>query len=518
MAVAHLDVTRSGVILAVEDEPESLRLLVDVLCGAGYDVRPADSTELAFASLESQRPDLVLLDIRVPGLGGFELCRRLKASDKTCEIPIIFLSSSNAASERIEAFRLGAVDFVTKPFQEDELLARVHTHLELNGLRLRLEQIVAERTAALSESEARFRNMADTAPVMIWASGQDKLCTFFNKGWLEFTGRTIQQELGNGWADGVHSEDFSRCYETYSSAFDARRTFVMEYRLRRDDGEYRWLLDRGVPRFEAGGAFVGYIGSCIDITDLKLSHEERLAAEKMKSLGVLAAGIAHDFNNLLGSILAGADLVLSECRCPSREHVQRINTTAVRASEIVNLLLDYAGAEQPLPDSVDVSALVEETLLCMKAAFPAKVSLTVNLCKDLPRVLGNASQLRRAIVNLLRNASEALEEKEGSISVGTERKLVDPRSKSDASIPPGHYVRLTVSDTGPGMHQDALAQAFDPFYTTKFLGRGLGLAVVQGIVHSHGGTIRVSSVPDRGSNFEVLLPCCGNPPVPASQG
>ena len=142
------DVKRRGVILAVEDEPESLRLLVDVLSDAGYEVRPADSTELALASLENQQPDLLLLDLRVPSWGGFELCRQLKLSERTREIPIIFVSSSIDANDRIEAFRLGAVDFLSKPFHKDELLARVHTHLELNGLRLRLEQMVTERTAA----------------------------------------------------------------------------------------------------------------------------------------------------------------------------------------------------------------------------------------------------------------------------------------------------------------------------------------------------------------------------------
>jgi two-component system, LuxR family, sensor kinase FixL len=142
--------------------------------------------------------------------------------------------------------------------------------------------VTAQKQAqdALRESEARFRTMANTAPVMIWMSGADKLCTFFNKGWLEFTGRPLEQELGNGWAEGVHREDFDRCFEVYVNSFDARQPFTMEYRLRRSDGEYRWVLDIGTPRFAADGTFLGYIGSCIDITERKQAQERfRLVVE-----------------------------------------------------------------------------------------------------------------------------------------------------------------------------------------------------------------------------------------------
>ena len=127
---------------------------------------------------------------------------------------------------------------------------------------------------ALQESEVRFRTMANTAPVMIWMSDTDRLCTFFNKSWLDFTGRALEQELGNGWTAGVHPEDFDHCLKTYVGSFDARREFSMDYRLRRSDGEYRWVLDNGVPRFASNGAFLGYIGSAIDITGRRLAEEE----------------------------------------------------------------------------------------------------------------------------------------------------------------------------------------------------------------------------------------------------
>ncbi len=127
---------------------------------------------------------------------------------------------------------------------------------------------------ALQESEVRFRTMANTAPVMIWMSDTDRLCTFFNESWLDFTGRALQQELGNGWTAGVHPEDFDHCLKTYVGSFDARRKFSMDYRLRRSDGEYRWVVDNGVPRFASNGTFLGYIGSAMDITERRLAEEE----------------------------------------------------------------------------------------------------------------------------------------------------------------------------------------------------------------------------------------------------
>jgi PAS domain S-box-containing protein len=142
----------------------------------------------------------------------------------------------------------------------------------------------------LRENEKQFRMLADTAPVMIWMSGSDKLCTFFNKPWLDFTGRTMDQEVGDGWTESVHPEDHDRCLKAYSVSFDAREPFRIEYRLRRFDGEYRWILDHGIPLFSPGGDFHGYIGSCIDITERK-AIEEELRESKERLAGIVSSAM-----------------------------------------------------------------------------------------------------------------------------------------------------------------------------------------------------------------------------------
>jgi PAS domain S-box-containing protein len=137
--------------------------------------------------------------------------------------------------------------------------------------------ITAQKQAeqALRESEERFRVITDASPIMVWMAGTDKLCYYFNKGWLDFVGRTLEQESGNGWTENVHPEDFDRCLQIYLDNFEARRPFEMEYRMRHHTGQYRWILDRGVPRYSPDGTFEGYVGACLDI------HEQKEAAEKV---------------------------------------------------------------------------------------------------------------------------------------------------------------------------------------------------------------------------------------------
>ncbi len=517
-----------GIILAVDDTPECLLMIADTLTAEGYELLPADSGELALAYVAARTPELILLDIRMPGMDGFEVCRRLQANERSRDIPVIFLSALTETGERVEGLSLGAVDYIAKPFQKEELLARIHNHLELSRLRQRLEEQVAERTAnlkalserlqvqltdriqaerAVRESEARFRNMADSAPVAIWTSGPDTKINFCNQYALTFTGRTLEELTGDRWKDILHPEDLEHTYPNYIPVIEAHRDYRAEYRVRRADGEYRWMLDTATPRLLPNGKFAGYIGVAIDVTDFKRDQEQLAAAQKLESLGSLVAGVAHNFNNVLGTILAEADLALSDTPpdSPARDSLERINAATLRASETVAMLMAYAGTDAGASTLLDVTPVIEETLRLFRAAAPRRADIRVSLARSLPAVRAEVPQIRQAVMNLLTNAWESLRNGTGWIQVTT--ACVSDRPAMEPDRPAGRYVRLEVTDTGCGIPEETKSRIFDPFYTTKSLGRGLGLPAVQGIVRSLGGTIQVRSSPGQGSTFEILLPC-----------
>jgi signal transduction histidine kinase len=238
-----------------------------------------------------------------------------------------------------------------------------------------------------------------------------------------------------------------------------------------------------------------------DITEVKRAQEEALARQKLESIGVLAGGIAHDFNNLLGGILSQTESIEQDLPTgsPQIEELRRIKEAAIRGSEIVRELMIYSGQDKADLQPVDVARLAQEMLELLKVSVSKHAVLKTDLPKDLPAVRGNAPQLRQLVMNLVINASEAIGETDGTIRVTLSRAAPgqDLASNDAVNCRQNDCLRLEVSDTGCGMTEETQARIFDPYFTTKFAGRGLGLAVVQSIVSSHRGAINVLSTPGR---------------------
>jgi PAS domain S-box-containing protein len=369
--------------------------------------------------------------------------------------------------------------------------------------------------ALLRETEERFRVTADSAPVILWYGDAEKRLVFINEQMTRFTGLPTAQLLGDGWAQIIHPDDLEAARAVYYDAVNRRASYQLEYRARRADGEYRHMLGTTAPRY-IGGEYAGHMGSVIDITDLKRRQEQNVARQKLESVGMLANGIAHDFNNLLGSVLAQSELGLAGLAAGEspKDELIRIGEVSKRGSEIVRQLMIYAGKESESSVFVDVSRAVEDMLALLGISISKRASLKADLAANLPAVRADAAQIRQIVMNLVLNASEAIGDRDGMIAVTTRSVAIGPPgAAAGGPLCEGNYLQLEVSDTGCGMTSDVQARVFDPFFTTKSAGRGLGLAVVQGIVRSLGGEVAMDSGVGKGTRVRVLLPCSVSTPA-----
>jgi PAS domain S-box-containing protein len=483
----------------------------------------------------------------------------------------------------------------------------------------------------LRESEARFRTVADAAPVLIWMSGPDKLYTFFNKGWLDFTGRSLEQELGNGWAEGVHREDFDRYLEVYGNSFDARQPFTMEYRLRRRDGEYRWVLDSGTPHFSDAGTFLGYIGSCIDITERKRAEEkfrivldaapnamimadsagvisfanapaatvfgyslseligrpietliperfrdrhtgyrkgfhsepsaramgagrdlfgrrkdgsefpvevglspihttegffvlasviditERKQAElehqlqnmelarvgRVAVMGELAASLAHEVNNPVGAIVANASaglrlIAAGEIRTEElKELFSDIVADGRRAGEVIQGIRNMVRKGEAHHSLVSIRDTIRQLLRIVHAdAIGRDVKVTAKVDPDAGEIWGDPVQLLQVLLNLALNAFEAM----SIMRLDARRLFIRAGRDGNGDI------LVSLRDSGPGFPSGMAEQLFEPFFSTKADGTGMGLAISRSIIEAHGGTLWGENCDGGGACFTVRLP------------
>ncbi len=366
-------------------------------------------------------------------------------------------------------------------------------------------------------AEERFRLMADNAPVLIWLSGIDKGRYWFNKPWLTFTGRTPDQERGSGWIEAVHPDDVERVVRTYTSSFDARKPFSQEYRLRRHDGSYRWILVNGLPLYDPAGEFTGYIGSGVDITERKVAEDERdqlLASERAarseaehanRMKDEFLSGLSHELRTPLNAILGWADLLAMGKlnNDDMKQGIEVIQRNSRIQAQLIEDLLDMsriiAGKVRLDIQRIDVGEVIKRALQGVLPAAAAKgISIEPVLGTVGRQVAGDPARLQQVVWNLLSNAIK-FTPKGGRVQVLLERV--------------NSHIEITVSDTGEGIKADFLPYVFDRFRqfdastTRRHGGMGLGLAIVKQLVELHGGTVRAKSPGEgQGASFVVVLP------------
>jgi PAS domain S-box-containing protein len=270
------------------------------------------------------------------------------------------------------------------------------------------------------ESEERFRILANSSPVLVWMTGTNKLCDFVNQGWLDFTGHSLKQEIGTTGIEGVHPDDVVRCLETYESAFEARKPFQMEYRMRRHDGQYRWIVDQGAPRYSPSGEFAGYVGSCVDITERKLADELRQTLahlQRLSVLGELSAAIAHEIKQPLNAISLNTAAARKLLESPNpdlnefREILGEIREDVQRTNDVVNRTRAMARKQDLTVAAIDIRDTISDVLrLLAHDAAHRNIRLRFDQGGALPPVLGDKTQLQQVLLNLVANAMEAYAE------------------------------------------------------------------------------------------------------------
>jgi two-component system, cell cycle sensor histidine kinase and response regulator CckA len=374
--------------------------------------------------------------------------------------------------------------------------------------------------AALYENILQYKEVFDNISVCVFVldvtpEGRFKFLAF-NPAEEALVGLTTAQVSGK-FIEEIFPEDLANeRIAKYQRCIDHGRAIKFEDELKLPGQKPRYFHSNLIPLRNSAGVIYRVIGACVETTDFKRTQEEALAKQNLETLGVLAGGIAHDFNNILGGIHAQAELIETDLPTglAALGEVQQIKTAAIRGSEIVRELMTFAGQDESyFEGALDISQLIGEMLSLLKISISKHALLKVNLAEHLPAILCNAAQIRQVVMNLVINASEAILQQDGAITITTAHIQAGGRAgmETPTELAQGDYVLLEVSDTGGGIAEDVTKKIFDPFFTTKFAGRGMGLAVVHRIVHGHRGAIRVESTLGQGTRFRVFLPCSVEP-------
>jgi signal transduction histidine kinase/DNA-binding NarL/FixJ family response regulator len=554
-------IIKGAKILVVDDEKTYLNVLSSYLDSMEAEVFLAQNGYAALEIVKNKKPDIILLDIMMPEINGYEICKKLKEKEETRDIPVIFLSALSATTDILKGFDAGGVDYIIKPVHYQEAIARITNHLKIRYMeqalrhRLRLEELATSISAGFinfnhSEFDSKINDSlktmgkffsVDRSYIYLFSDDLSEIKGTYEWYNEEITSKSqILTDLSispSGWI----MEKFKK-FEilSISSPNDLPNEAKAEKKiLEKENIQSILLIPMVCNNILAGYSGLASIKTSIkwkeeDIKILKLlgeifinifkekwadeerrKMEEQLRqAEKFESLAIMAGGIAHNFNNILSGSLGYAELAIINLSEDStaRKTIQKVITSLGRAKDITRQILAYTGGDKFIinMEKVNISRIVREMSELIEMSVNKKYIIKYELTDKLPAIKGDVSQLSQILINLINNASEAIDGKKGTITVKTGQMECDEIYLKDSLFGqeqlPGLYVYMEVEDTGCGIEEELKYKIFDPFFSTKFTGRGLGLAAVQGIVRSHKGTIKVTSKQGKGTEIKVLFP------------
>jgi len=528
-------------ILAIDDKMDNLITLSALLKNLlpGCSVITAQSGMEGIEMARSELPDAILLDVKMPGMDGFETCRRLMLDESTRRIPVIMITAIKTDPDsRVKGLEIGANAFLAKPIDQHELVSQVKVALRIkkaeDALREQkdsLDRVVQERTAALRESERKYREIFEKIIDLFYIVDNEGILRIVSPSVEQILGYAPDQVIGKKLAGFyVNPEDRGQFLSILREKEEVKE---YETSLRAKNGSVVWVSTNAQFYRDEQGNILGVQGISRDITDRKRATEEKAKlqyhlqqAQKMESIGSLAGGIAHDLNNILFPISGLSEMLLDDIPpdSPERESIEQIHKSAQRGSELVKQILTFSRQSKPRKLPIRIQPILKEVLKLARAAIPMNIEISSHINTDCGLVSADPTQVHQIAMNLITNAYHAVEQSGGTINVelketvtgSNTRKFHPAFGEKDES--PFHamprylladrYACITVSDTGTGIDQTLIDKIFDPYFTTKEQGKGtgLGLSVVHGIVKEHGGDIRVNSEVGKGTAFHVYLP------------
>ncbi len=501
----------SDTILIVDDSVEVITSLSAILKD-DYSVCASKSGEAALELLNSGvSVQLVLLDLSLPGIDGFTVCRHMQESPLLSDIPVIIITATSSMEVETQGLKEGAVDFITKPINPPTVRERIKNHIFIYNQKKHLQ-------SQYNFIRSLHTSLVDNAPMGITFLDEKLNVQVWNRYLEDCTGCAITDmnfKRLQMFFPAITISQVKRLRERNESVI----LEDLPVRYRKDESER--IVRVHLSGFSDSSVSGGILLMITDITDRivaereqKKLREQLLQSQKMEAMGTLAGGIAHDFNNILGVIIGAASLLFHNLHNVKelKQVGDEILSAAYRAKDLVGQILTFSRKRINVKENIFITNVIDETISFMKASLPPTVEITKEVCSFYDVVEADSTELHQVLMNLCTNSFHAMRRgvgpAVGSIKIKLEDVYLSDKESGFKQMMTGHYHHITVMDDGNGIPEKIISRIFDPYFTTKDVGKGtgLGLSVVQGIIVDHGGLIEVDSIIGKGTSFHVYLP------------